>query len=656
MKMGKKNKRKRILGFIVSFLILTAICWDLYTVEEATAVEGTFRYVSDFDPISTTVTKVAIVPSDYTSLDSPRNRTQDLTDEQVVDMVRTAIELQGGLDGIITKGDTVMMKVNLVGGYSASGEGENTDVRVPRALMIVIDEAMEGDVVFKIAEGTARINDDPNEIGSVWDNSGYRDLLTDGDLNGIDFQLVSLNQTYSDLQDVALGEKGTAAPHNYNYKIHKEELAADVYISVPVLKVHDPGITCALKNQIGTAPAAYYGYNKMAGTAYYGGLVHVVGQYDWTEEEIVDLSNIAGIDFVVVDALMCLESGKTYTGDNQVRMNTIVAGADPVAVDHVCAKLFCLNPSDIAHITLAERVGLGTNQDHLIKIRGAEINDVRKKVIKTGSIQGVFGQSNKTWILSKTFSGTDIATEYVANEANIEPVGGENDWTEPVYFFDNMLDLLGFYEEATDIVTYAFTYFYSPADKEAELLVGSHEDMIVYLNGENVYSFTGVRGYNVVAADEEEINIKKGENRLLVKTLNTLGDYSFSLNICDYESLKQYAGNRVEGLVFYTEKGGYTGISDNKSLPELTLRNYPNPVTNLTQIEFELPGTSKTSVSIYDINGKLVAVLANENLSAGLHTLEWNATSQNGNRVNSGIYFCTVKSKNYYNSIKILVK
>ena len=105
--MGKKNKRKRILGFIITFLILTAICWDLYTVEQASAVEGTFRYVSDFDPISSTATKVAIVPSDYESLNSPRSRSLDLTDEQVVDMVRTAVELQGGLDGVINKGDTV---------------------------------------------------------------------------------------------------------------------------------------------------------------------------------------------------------------------------------------------------------------------------------------------------------------------------------------------------------------------------------------------------------------------------------------------------------------------------------------------------------------------------------------------------------------------
>lgn len=656
MKMKRTNRRKKIVGFLIIFLAISAICWDLATVKQAGPVQGTFRYTKDFNAISKSSVNVAIVPSDYTGLNSPASRTTDISYEQVESMVRKAIELQGGIHSVIEKGDKVMMKVNLVGGNSPSGQGENTDVRVPKAVMIVINEALEGDVEFMIAEGTARNNDDPDDVVSVWGNSGYRDLLSDPHLKDISFRLVNINQSFSDLREVDLANRGTAAPHSYSYRIHKDELDADVYISVPVLKIHTPGITGALKNQIGTAPAAYYGYNKVAGTQFYGGLVHNVGNRDWTEEEIVDLSTIADIDFVVVDAIMCLESGKTYRGDNQVRMNTIVAGADPVAVDHVCARLFCLNPADIAHITLAERVGLGTNNRYLINIKGAAIADVRKKVEKTGVIQGSFGQSNRTWILSKAFNGTDMATEYITGEAEIEPIGGKNDWTESVYFFDDMIDLVSFYNDAKNIVTYAFTYFYSPEDKEAQLQVGSHEDMIVYINGEEVYSFSGVRAWNYVGGDSERIQIKQGENRLMVKTLNTLGDYSFSLNICDYASEEQFSGNRVDGLVFYTMKGDYTDIIEYKATPELLLRNYPNPVISTTTIEFELPYSAETSVNIYEVSGKMVSVLVNDYLPAGFHSLEWNITTSGGNHVRPGLYICTITSKNYSNSIRIIVK
>lgn len=656
MKTKVTNKRKKVTGILIILIAFSAICWDLATVQMATAEKGTFRYANEFDAISMSETQVAIVPSDYEGLSSKRIRTSDLSYTDVENMVRKAIELQGGIKGVIKKGNKVMLKVNLVGGNSPSGQGENTDVRVPKALVKIIHEAMEGDVEIMIAEGTARGNDDLADPSSVWANSGYKALITDPSLKGINFRLVNINQTYNDLREVILDKKGTAAPHNYKYHIHKDELDADVYISVPVLKIHTPGITSALKNQIGTAPAAYYGYNKMGGTSYYKGLVHNVEHRDWTEEEIVDLSAIADIDFVVVDALMCLESHKSYSGNNQVRMNTIVAGVDPVAVDHVCAKLFCLNPADIAHITLAERVGLGTNNPYLIKIKGAAINTVKKKVEKTGSIQGSFGQSNRTWLLSKIFNGTDMANEYIPGEADIEPVGGANDWTEPVYFFDEMIDLISFYNEGKNIVSYAFTYFYSPENKEAELMVGSHEDMIVYLNGAKVYSYSGMRGYNGIGVDSKKVNIKKGENKLLVKTLNTLDDYSFSLNICDYESAEQYAGNRVDGLVFYTAAGGYSSIAENKTEPKLLLRNYPNPVTSSTQIEFELPAAAKTAVYIYDMSGKMISTLANNYFASGIHKLEWTANDQKGRRVKAGMYICTIKTDNFSNSIKILVR
>ena len=129
-------------------------------------------------------TKVAIVPSDYSGLSTQVSRSINPDYEQIEKMVRKAIELQGGLDGVIKKDDKVMLKINLVGGNSPSGQGENTDVRVVKALIKIIDEFTEGDVEIIVAEGTARSNDKVDEAFSVWDNSGYQDLLTDSYLSG----------------------------------------------------------------------------------------------------------------------------------------------------------------------------------------------------------------------------------------------------------------------------------------------------------------------------------------------------------------------------------------------------------------------------------------------------------------------------------------
>lgn len=647
-----KITRRKLISVLVIIAAITAICWDISTSAKFAQQVGTFRYESEFDAVTAATTKVAIVPSDYSELTNPVSRTINPNDQQIEDMVKKAIELQGGLNWIISNGDKVMIKVNLVGGSSGSGDGENTDVRVVKALINVINDHTGNDVEILVAEGTARTNDVPSDVGSVWDNSDYQQLEALPNVS-----LLNLNQTYAETLEITLGKNAVAMPHNGAYRVHEEEIDADVFISVPVLKIHDTGITNALKNQIGTAPGSAYGYNKMKGGSY-SALVHDVDHRRWTTEEIVDLCSVADIDFVVVDAIMCLERYKSISSGSQVRMNTIIAGADPVAVDHVSTKLFCLNPDDIAHITLAEKVGLGSNNPANIELVGAPIDDVKKKVLKNPSENGKFGQSNRTWVLSGVFNSTDIEQELIADEANLEPVAGENNWSEPVYFFDDRIDLLSYYQGQEDVITYAFSYFYSPASKEAELWIGSHEDIKVYINGESVYTFSGINVYgdDDIHTDIIDIDIVEGQNTLLVKTLNKYNDYSFALNICDLETSSNYAGNRVDGLKFYIEDGDTTNIQPNSiDLPSVnSLTCYPNPVIDRTVIEFTIPSSARTQVDIYDVNGKHVTSLANAELSPGKHRYIWDTTDNL--QVKIGTYFCVIRSGGQIKTNTIIVQ
>ncbi len=654
----KHKKSKRRYRIVLSIAVLVGLVSLDFFFTSNGVEEGTYRLESEFDGATGATATVAIVPSDYADLTSPVSRTVNPSYEQIEDMVRKAIELQGGLEWVVNKGDVVMIKVNLVGANSPSGQGENTDVRVVKALIKILADFTEKDVTIQVAEGTARTNDDPSTSGSVWENSGYTDLLTDSYLSGIDLSFVNLNQSIGDLIEVDLGDAGMSAVQGTKYHVHKAELEADVFIDVPVLKIHDTGITNALKLQVGTAPGCYYGYNKMAGTSYSSGIYHDINQRRWTSEMIVDLSAIAGIDFVVVDAIMTLESYKTYRGDNQVRMNTIIAGSDPVAIDHVCTRLFCLNPDDIAHITLAEKAGLGTNNPDQIVVTGAAIEDVRKKVDQNTSEYGKFGQSNRTWLLSQAYEGSDVKEDFITDEGTLRPEAGKEGWSEATYFFDDRIDLLSYYDPSTSIVSYAFTYFSSPEAKEAELWLGTHEGMEVYLNGEMVYSY-----YSTNAAFDDDyhggkvgnINLLKGENALLVKTLQKYGDYSFTLNICDHSTSTIQSGNRVEGLVFYTKSTGTGSSVANKKLEADPVHIYPNPATELVHI---VPGISSESASvmIYNMKGQLVTTLkSNEQIHAG-EPLSWNLESNSGSRVQPGLYVCTVKSGAMVQSTRILVK
>jgi uncharacterized protein (DUF362 family) len=652
---------KKTWGWII-FAIVTfsAVCWDLATSDQYASVTGTFKYESEFDVVTGATAKVAIVPSDYEGLATQVSRTVDPGYEQIEAMVRKAIELQGGLDWIIEKGDKVMLKVNLVGADSPSGQGENTDVRVVKAVIKIVNEATQGDVEIIIAEGSARTNDDPAASGSVWENSGYTNLLTDTYLSGINFRFLNLNQTYADLVQVSLDNKATAAPHNNSYYVHNEELKADVYISIPVLKIHNTGITCALKNQIGTAPGVYYGYNKEKGGTPYSaeGLVHDKNQRRWTEEEIVDFSSIAGIDLVVVDAIMTLESYKTYKTNNQVRFNTIVAGADPVAVDHVCTRLVCLNPDDIDHIVLAEKVGLGTNDTEKIEVVGASIDAVKKNVKKNQENNGLFGRSNRTWLLSETFAGSDITKEYFAGEAGLVPEAGKNGWSQPVYFFDDRIDLMSFYNDPAGIVSYAFTCFSALKEEQAQLWLGYDESIIVYLNGEKVYSFTGTTTFadgDLVKAKPVVI-VKQGENTLLVKTYHNYADYSFSLNICENISTTD-AGDRLAGIKFYTAATNpSSSVRDPIARTDNEFSVYPNPVESFAKFTFTLPEAGNTSLALYDMKGRFIKNLMVASLTEGQHTYEWQIEGKDGEKIQSGTYLGVIRSGNYCNKIKLIVQ
>ncbi len=629
--------------FIYVFLVLIALFfYDSIVMHSSSTVEGTYRLESEFDAVSGATTAVSIVPSDYDSLSSPESRTSDaLSDAQIKEMVATAIELQGGLDDVISKGDQVLIKVNLVGADEPAGTGENTDYRVVKGLLQCIYEYTGGDVELIVAEGTARENDDPDEAESVWDNSGYVDMLTDTAISKMNVKLLNLNQTIDSLVEVDLKDDATAAPHEGVYMVHKAVLQADVYISVPVLKIHNTGITNALKNQIGIAPGCYYGYNKCNGTEYYDGLVHDVDQRRWTTEEIVDFCNIADIDFVVVDALMCLELQKTDKETNRVRMNMVMAGQDPVAVDHVAAQVFCLNPDDIAHITLAEKMGLGTNDDDQIYVEGVSVDDVKEKVEKSTANEGVFGQSNRTWILSQAYSDADIDSVCIESEANFIPTAGKDGWSEPVYFFDDRIDLLSYYEEETDMVSYAFTYFDAPEAQTAELWLGNDEGIWVYLNGELVYDFSSITSFDddELWTDVVDVDLLEGENSLLVKTYNNYGDYSFTLNICDPETSEQWEGSRVAGLKFYENSDDDDNDDDDDSTSAIaaiqqinTISAYPNPCTDKVRIVTGEKNNTLVNVVVYDMQGKVVKKITESDYS-------WDLTAESGQKIPAGQYF-----------------
>jgi len=83
-------------------------------------------------------------------------------------------------------------------------------------------------------------------------------------------------------------------------------------------------------------------------------------------------------------------------------------------------------------------------------------------------------------------------------------------------------------------------------------------------------------------------------------------------------------------------------------------QNYPNPFNPNTSIRFEVPRRSHVELSIYDVLGRKIRTLVNENMPAGKYSKLWDGKDELGNLVPSGIYFYRLKADNFDRTMKMV--
>lgn len=86
--------------------------------------------------------------------------------------------------------------------------------------------------------------------------------------------------------------------------------------------------------------------------------------------------------------------------------------------------------------------------------------------------------------------------------------------------------------------------------------------------------------------------------------------------------------------------------------PERTnlVQNYPNPFNPVTKVTFDLSNSGLTKGVVYDILGREVTTLVNEDLPAGRHQIDFNASN-----LPSGIYFFRLTTSCYSGTIKMML-
>ncbi|UCH63242.1 MAG: VCBS repeat-containing protein [Fidelibacterota bacterium] len=84
-------------------------------------------------------------------------------------------------------------------------------------------------------------------------------------------------------------------------------------------------------------------------------------------------------------------------------------------------------------------------------------------------------------------------------------------------------------------------------------------------------------------------------------------------------------------------------------------QNYPNPFNPITTIRFDLPKATKVYLVVYDILGREVTRLRQEQLGAGYHQVLWAGRDQAGRDLASGIYFARLVIPEYTKTVKMLL-
>ncbi len=306
--------------------------------------------------------------------------------KDVARAVRQAVSLAGGLDKLIFPRSRVLIKPNLSVALPARC-GVTTDPRVVTALIHLVREAGAKEVL--VGE-SAVVGFD---AGEIFDALKVRSLFEKAGA-----RVVNLDRDQPVEVKVPRGEVLKKV------RIWRTAYESDVLISVPKMKTHfQTVVTLSLKNMKGTVTDG----SKR--------IIHRIGvpvekrETYGLDQGIVDLNTVISADLAVIDATVSLEGfvpGPRLVG-NPVRMDTLIAGFDPVAVDAVGCRVIGLDPREVPHIRLAYERKLGRMLSREIEVMGRSVESVLRP-LKTEIPEAARVHENITLIEGKGCSGCTV--------------------------------------------------------------------------------------------------------------------------------------------------------------------------------------------------------------------------------------------------------
>ena len=139
-----------------------------------------------------------------------------------------------------------------------------------------------------------------------------------------------------------------------------------------------------------------------------------------------------------------------------------------------------------------------------------------------------------------------------------------------------------------------------------------------------------------------------------INTSVTSNGFNLTMGQTYYFTVKAEDGAGLQSTVFTSN--GQT-VSATTSIDEQTSANglyvYPNPLTNLTNIAYQLNGNSKVEITITDVLGKEIILYSNPNQNSGKHKVSVNSADL---KLSEGMYFVKLETDQGRKFVKVIVK
>ena len=267
--------------------------------------------------------------------------------------VKKAIELAGGLASIISPGDTVLLKPNLLSPRPPE-EAVTTHPEIVRAVAACVREA--GAEHVWLGDSCAGAHSDD----TLWEKTGMRQVAESEGL--------ILKSFHKDVKPRPV------AGHPMPVPAWLDDV--DAVISLPKMKTHAlTGLTCAMKNTYGliagSAKSAYHASHPSPRSM---------------SRFLVDVYTDLKPDFFIVDCVEALEGEGPANGAPK-SVGLIIAGTDGVAIDTVCARMLNGGAGQVPMLSMAETAGAGIGNAESIECVGDGLD-----ILKTTRLRASIGR------------------------------------------------------------------------------------------------------------------------------------------------------------------------------------------------------------------------------------------------------------------------